>query len=80
MKKFKKFTEITDENHNEACRVLEKMGDEPGFEDNVELQKEADKLEKLIVEFCKVYYPIEKPSPKELEKLKKAYRKIGGNL
>lgn len=35
------------------------MGDEPDYEENLELQDESEKLKKMIEEFDKIQYPID---------------------
>jgi hypothetical protein len=56
--KFKEYTEVNFSNYDEIVKQLEKMGDEPDFEENIELQQEFEKLANMIDEFDKLHYSI----------------------
>lgn len=63
----------TEEDYKNAVNYLEKLGDDPDFENNSKMISEFEKIEKLIEMYDKEHYFIEKGSPIEIIKLRMAY-------
>lgn len=63
----------TEVDYKIAVNYLEKIGDDPNFENNPELINEFELIEKLIEIYDNEHYPIEKGNPIEIIKLKMEY-------
>lgn len=63
----------SEEDYKNAVNFLEELGDDPTFEDNLELKGKFEVIEKLIEFYDKEHYPIEKGNPIEIIKLKMQY-------
>jgi HTH-type transcriptional regulator / antitoxin HigA len=57
----------------EAVKELESLDNNPDFENNPELIEKSELLEKLVEDYDKEHYPIEKGHPIEIIKLKMDY-------
>ncbi len=63
----------TEEEYKLAVNYLEELGDNPDFENIPDLIEKYELLEKLIEDYEKKNYPLEKGDPIEIIKLKMAY-------
>jgi len=63
----------TEEDYKNAVIYMEELGDNSDFENNPALIEEFELIEKLIEDYDKEHYPIEKGNPIEIIKLKMAY-------
>lgn len=66
----------TEDEYRDAVKNLEKLGDDPDFENNPELMKQFELIEKLIEDYDKTHEPIEKGNPIEIIKLKMGYMEL----
>ena len=66
----------TEIEYKEAVKYLEDLGDNPNFENNSDMQKEFEQLEKMIELYDKEHYTIENGNPIEIIKLKMAYMEL----
>ncbi len=69
----------TEEDYKRAVKYIEELGDNPDFGNNPELKNKYELIEKLIEDYDKEHYPVEKGDPVEIIKLKMKYMGLKQN-
>lgn len=64
---------ISEAEYKNAVNYLEKLGDDPNFQNNFKLQEKFALIEKLIEIYDKEHYPVEAGNPIEIIKLRMDY-------